>query len=225
MISDPDRPVAGSSPRSLARQRSVHDIFGSGIVADVILWRRKDVTIGILVGALASWVVFEVAGYTLLSLVSNVLLLLICVLFAWAKAAGILHRPPPPIPEMQLSEEMTHEAAVFVRFHVNMVLSAFNDIVRGKDSKLFYTIAIWLWLISFVGGSTDILTLGYTSIVVVLTVPALYERYEDGVDRLAKFACMEVQMYERVYSQSLGKKYFTKAKKWALEKKKLLTDV
>ncbi|RWW26503.1 hypothetical protein GW17_00009107, partial [Ensete ventricosum] len=94
MISDPDRPVAGSSPRSLARQRSVHDIFGSGI-----------------------------------------------------------------------------------------------------------------------------------GIVVVLTVPALYERYEDGVDRLAKFACMEVQMYERVYSQSLGKKYFTKAKKWALEKKKLLTDV
>ena len=61
-------------------------------VADVILWRRKDVTIGILVGALASWVVFEAAGYTLLSLVSNVLLLLICVLFAWAKAAGILNR-------------------------------------------------------------------------------------------------------------------------------------
>ncbi|XP_064937311.1 reticulon-like protein B12 [Musa acuminata AAA Group] len=224
MISDPDRPVAGSSPRSLARQRSVHDIFGSGIVADVILWRRKDVTIGILVGALASWVVFEAAGYTLLSLVSNVLLLLICVLFAWAKAAGILNRPPPPIPEMHLSEEMTHEAAVFVRFHMNMVLSAFNDIVQGKDSKLFYTIALWLWLISFVGGSTDILTLGYTSVVVMLTVPALYEKHEDGLDRLTKFACKEVRMYERIYSECLGK-YFTKAKKWALEKKKLLTDV
>ncbi|URE35493.1 Reticulon [Musa troglodytarum] len=212
MISDADRPVVGSSPRSLARQRSVHDVFGSGIVADVILWRRKDATIGMLVGALASWVVFEVAGCTLLSLVSNVLLLLICVLFAWAKAAGILNRPPPPIPEMHLSEEMAQEAAVFVRFHANMVLSAFNDIVQGKDSKLFYTIALWLWLISVVGGSTDILTLGYTSIVAVLTVPALYEKYEDGLDRVAKSACMEVQMYERICSECLGK-YLTKAKK------------
>lgn len=61
-------------------------------VADVILWRRKDVTLGILLGAVASWVLFEVAGYTVVSLVSNVLLLLFSILFFWTKAARIVNR-------------------------------------------------------------------------------------------------------------------------------------
>ncbi|XP_018675410.2 reticulon-like protein B12 isoform X2 [Musa acuminata AAA Group] len=193
-------------------------------VADVILWRRKNVTIAILLGALASWLVFEVVGYTLLSLVSNVLLLLISILFLWAKAAEVLNRPPPPMPEMHLSEEMIYEAAVLFRFHVNKVLSAFNDIVQGKDPKLFYTVALCLWLISMVGGLTDMLTLGYTSIAIILTVPALYEKYEDGLDQCVKLAHMQVKMYEAVYTECLNK-YFIKAKKWILEKKKLITDV
>ncbi|KAG6509138.1 hypothetical protein ZIOFF_034529 [Zingiber officinale] len=62
------------------------------IVADVILWRKKNVTVGILIGVLTSCIIFEVAGYTLLSLVSNVLLLLISILFVWAKAAEVLNR-------------------------------------------------------------------------------------------------------------------------------------
>ncbi|RRT51865.1 hypothetical protein B296_00022187 [Ensete ventricosum] len=230
MISVQDQPMAGSSPE---RQRSLHEILGGGIldlqelcltVADVILWRRKNVTMGILLGAVASWLVFEVVGYMLLSLVSNVLLLLISILFLWAKAAEILNRPPPPMPEMHLSEEMIYESAVLFRFHVNMVLSAFNDIVQGKDSKLFYTVALCLWLISMVGGLTDMLTLGYTSIAIILTVPALYEKYEDGVDRCAKLAHMEVKMYEAVYTGCVSK-YFIKAKKWVLEKKKIIADV
>lgn len=61
-------------------------------VADLILWRRKNQTMGILLVTLAVWVVFERSGYTLLSLVSNVFLLLIVILFLWAKSAAILNR-------------------------------------------------------------------------------------------------------------------------------------
>lgn len=61
-------------------------------VADVMLWRRKDLTVGILLVTLSAWVVFEISGYTLLSLVSSVLLLLIVILFLWAKSAALLNR-------------------------------------------------------------------------------------------------------------------------------------
>lgn len=61
-------------------------------VADVILWRRKNLTVGILSVTLAVWMVFERSGYTLLSLVSSVFLLLIAILFSWAKSAAILNR-------------------------------------------------------------------------------------------------------------------------------------
>ncbi|XP_074585649.1 reticulon-like protein B12 isoform X2 [Curcuma longa] len=217
MIAVQDQPAQESYPPSSGKQRSLHQILGGGMLADVILWRKKNVTVGILIGVLASWIIFEVAGYTLLSLVSNVLLLLISILFVWAKAAEVLNRPPPPIPEMYLTEEMIHEASDFCQFHANKILSAFNDIAQGKDSKLFYSIAMCLLLASTIGRLADILTLSYT-------IPALYGKYEDGVDRCVKTVHMEVQMYQRVYSESFSN-YYIQVKKWILLKKNLLADV
>ncbi|RVX05939.1 Reticulon-like protein B12 [Vitis vinifera] len=82
----------GSSDRLFNRQRTVHQILGGGLVADVMLWRQKNLTVGILLVTLAAWVVFELSGYTLLSLVSSVFLLLVSILFLWAKSAAILNR-------------------------------------------------------------------------------------------------------------------------------------
>jgi len=75
----------------------------------------------------------------------------------------IWSRPAPPLPELHLSEEMVNEVATFIRLHVNTLLSVSQDIALGKDSRLFFKVAAYLWLISFVGGLTDFLTLGYTS--------------------------------------------------------------
>lgn len=194
----------------------MHQILGGGIVADVVLWRRRDVTVGILVGVLAAWLVFERSGYTLLSFVSNVLLLLIAILFSWAKAAAILNRSPPPIPEMHLTKEDMNKAAGLVRSHVNMALLAFHEVALGKNSKLFYRVAVCLWVISIIGSLTDFLTLIYASLVIFLTAPMLYEKYEDYIDRYMKLAYVEMQMCKRTYAE-----YSHKVKHWLLEKKKL----
>ncbi|KAL2544674.1 Reticulon-like protein [Forsythia ovata] len=52
----------GSSDRLFSRQRTIHQILGRGLVADVMLWRQNNLTAGILVLTLAAWVVFEVSG-------------------------------------------------------------------------------------------------------------------------------------------------------------------
>ncbi|XP_009786417.1 reticulon-like protein B12 [Nicotiana tabacum] len=185
----------GSIDRLFNRQRSLHQILGGGFVADVVLWRRKDVTVGILVITLFAWVVFEISGYTLLSLVSSVFLLLFTILFLWAKSAAILNRPAPPLPHLYLSEEMVNEAACFVRNHINMLLSASEDIALGKDTNMFVKVSVGLMLVSVIGGLTDFLTLGYTSIVIVLTVPALYEKYEDQVDACVLMAYRKLRLF------------------------------
>ncbi|KAF8402716.1 hypothetical protein HHK36_010804 [Tetracentron sinense] len=206
-----------SSDRLFNRHRTVHQILGGGLVADVMLWRRKNVTMGILFIALAAWVVFERSGYTLLSLVSSVLLLLIAIFFLWAKSAAILNRPAPPLPDLYLSEDVVNEAADFIRSRVNTFLSVSEDIALGKDSKMFFKVAACLWLISIVGGWTDFLTLGYTSLVIVLTVPALYERYEEQIDR---YVMMGYRKLLRLYVK-LDVEYVSKIRKWILEKRKL----
>lgn len=67
-------------------------VFVGQTVADVVLWRQRNITIGMLMMVLIVWLVFEESGYTLLSLISSVLLLLITILFVWSKAASLLNR-------------------------------------------------------------------------------------------------------------------------------------
>ncbi|KAI4356580.1 hypothetical protein L6164_000595 [Bauhinia variegata] len=207
----------GSSERLFNRQRTLHDILGAGLVADVVLWRQKNLTVGILLITLAAWVVFERSGYTLLSLVSNVLLLLIVILFLWAKSAAILNRPAPPLPELHMSEEMVNEMGNFIRTRVNDLFSVSQDIALGKDSRLFLKVTVYIWLISVVGGLTDFLTLAYTSLFIVLTVPAIYERYEDYIDRYVMGGYRTLcKLYVKI-----NEEYVSRVQNWIMGKKKL----
>ncbi|XP_043718146.1 reticulon-like protein B12 [Telopea speciosissima] len=206
-----------SSDRLFNRQRTVHQILGGGLVADVMLWRRKDVTLGILVVTLAAWVVFERSGYTLLSLVSSVFLLLISILFLWAKSAAILNRPPPPLPNLHISEQVVNEAAAVICSQMNNFLSTSRDISLGKDSKMFLKVAAFLWLISVVGSWADFLTLGYTSLAIILTIPALYERYEDQIDR---YILMGYRELRRLFVK-LDNEILSKIRRSIYEKRKL----
>ncbi|PIN02237.1 Reticulon [Handroanthus impetiginosus] len=206
----------GSSDRLFNRQRTLHQILGGGLVADVMLWRRKDLTVSILVVTLACWVMFELSGYTLLSFVSSVLLLLFTILFLWGKSAAILNRPSPPLPHFYLSEETANEAATYIRNHLNTLLSVAEDIALGRDCRMFLKVAFVLLVISIVGSLANFLALGYTSLVMVLAIPAFYERYEDRVDTYAVMGYRKMQhLYVRFHQE-----YIAKAHKWILEKKK-----
>jgi hypothetical protein len=60
--------------------------------ADVLLWRKKHLSIGLLVGATLAWILLEKTGYKLVSVVSNVTLLLVVILFVWSNLAVLLNR-------------------------------------------------------------------------------------------------------------------------------------
>lgn len=192
-------------------------MLGGGLLADVILWRRRHITVGILLGTFAAWVIFELSRYTLLSLVSRVLLLLVTILFLWAKAAGVLNRPPPPLPELLITEEDAHQAADFFRTKINIILSASRDISLGRDSSLFFKVAACLGLISIVSSWTDFLTLAYSSLAVTLTIPVLYEKYEDIIDKYVLLAYVKL----RLLYVKLDEDCLRKVKKWILENRKL----
>ncbi|CAI9779245.1 unnamed protein product [Fraxinus pennsylvanica] len=97
----------------------------------------------------------------------------------------ICNRPAPPLPHLYISEEITNEVSTFIRNHINVLLRVSEDITLDRDSRMFVKVALSLLLISVIGSLTDFLTLVYTGIVILLTVPALYERYEDHIDRYA----------------------------------------
>lgn len=189
--------------RLFHRQRSLYELFGGGKAADVILWKKWTISAGIVVGSTGTWVLFEWSGYRPLSLIADVLLLLIAILFIWAKTAGILKRPPPPLPGLELSEEMVNSTAASVRLRINHTLAAAHDIALGKDFSLFAKVVVCLWLFSVVSSWFDLITLVYIIVLAVITVPALYNNYEDHVDRHASIVEQEFIKHYKKFDESV----------------------
>ncbi|KAI3448135.1 hypothetical protein Pfo_004800 [Paulownia fortunei] len=165
-----------------SRRFSVHLALGGGAVADVLLWRKWCRSVAFLVGSTALWFLFEMAGYNLLSFISNVLLLLVVILFFWAKSASLLNRPLPPLPSLEVSEETVVKAADEMRVRVNYALSIAHDIAIGGNLRLFCQVAIGLWVISYIGSFFNFLTLVYIGVLLSISLPVLYDKYQNPID-------------------------------------------
>ncbi|KAF3661559.1 Reticulon-like protein B4 [Capsicum annuum] len=190
----------GSKVRRLfGRERPVHKVFGGGKPADMFLWRNKKISAGFLGGATAIWVLFEVVEYHLLTLLCHGLMIALAGLFLWSNASTFIHKSAPHIPEVHIPEKPVLEFASALRNEVNRALAVMREIAAGKDLKMFLMVIAGLWLASILGGCCDFLTLFYIIVVVLHTVPVLYEKYEDQVDAFAEKALHEFKKQYAVF--------------------------
>lgn len=197
-----DAPVMTSSMKSkrlFGRERPVHQVFGGGKPADVFLWRNKKISAGVLAGATALWVLFELLEYHLVTLVSYVLIFVIAVLFLWSNACKFINRSPPTIPEVKIPEDTIRQVAGAVRIEVNNFLGMLRGVASGRDLKKFLAVIAGLWVLSIVGSWCNFLTLFYITFVALHTVPVLYEKYEDQVDAYAEKAMIEFKKQYAVF--------------------------
>ncbi|XP_021904226.1 reticulon-like protein B16 isoform X1 [Carica papaya] len=199
------------------RQVTVHQFMGGGKAADLLLWKQWHFSLGILVIATVAWFIFERSGLPFLTICSDVLLILIIMLFVRANYAALrnkyLHLPHTHInfmffvylisktvfncygfcfylcrqlqslPELALSEEMVNNASASFRAKVNNLLLMAHDITLGKDFRLFFKVVVCLWLLSAIGSYFSFFTLAYIGAILSITLPALYSKYEERVDK------------------------------------------
>ncbi|KAJ8748939.1 hypothetical protein K2173_013376 [Erythroxylum novogranatense] len=179
--------------RLFGRERPVHKVLGGGKAADVLLWRNKKITAGVLGFVTAIWVLFELIEYHLLTLVCHVLILSLAMLFLWSNAHTFIKKTPPRIPEVQIPEELFLQVASALRIEVNRAFAVLRDIASGKDLKQFLTVIAAFWVMSIVGNWCNFLTLFYIAFVLLHTVPLVYEKYEHKIDPFAEKAMIELR--------------------------------
>ncbi|KAK3147312.1 hypothetical protein QOZ80_3BG0280810 [Eleusine coracana subsp. coracana] len=182
---------------------SVHQIAGGGKAADIILWKRGRVTFGVIFGATMAWLLFEKSGVSFLTICCDVLLILIVVQFIRVKMADMLNRQPRPLPELVLSEEMVSNAAASFRVKVNNMLMIAHDITLGKDFRLFFQVVLVLWLLSVVGNFCSFITLAYIGTIALVTVPALYNKYQRHVDRYAGMVHRNISRHYKIVDENV----------------------
>ncbi|MQL98420.1 hypothetical protein Taro_031125 [Colocasia esculenta] len=201
--------------RLFNRQRSIRQIMGSGRAADVILWKRRRISFGVIAVATVAWLLVEWSGLSFLSISSDVLLILIVIQFVRANCADLLKKQLQPLPELVLSEEMVNNTAASFRVKINSMLLMAHDITLGKDFRLFFKVVVCLWLLSVVGSFFSFLTLAYIGTIVSITIPALYNKYEERVDRYAGFVHQKFSKHYKIVDENIIRrlpKRFSKTK-------------
>ncbi|MQL96863.1 hypothetical protein Taro_029543 [Colocasia esculenta] len=198
---------SSASTKLFGRQRDIHALLGSGKggmrgrgldgmpypVANVLLWRDKRLSGTIFVGVTAVWLLFSVAEYNLLTFLCHLSIAAMLVVFIWANIAKLLGTNLPEIPEQVLSKNAFREAAVAFHAELGDLLSFLHRIARGEDLRLFllvpmifdpgsFSAPIFLAQYSCRNLSLNRDMAGY---LCMQTLPFLYEKYEDEIDRLA----------------------------------------
>lgn len=196
-----------ASYKLFGRQSSVHQIMGGGKAADVILWRRRRVSFGVIVAATFAWFLFERSGLSALPICCDVLLILIVLRFIRANYAVFRNSQLQSLPELVLSEEMVNNAAASFRSKVNYMLLMAHDITLGKDFKLFFKVVIAFWLLSVIGGLLSFCTLVYIGTIIFITVPALYNRFEDPVDRYAGMIHRKFSRHYKIVDENVVSRF------------------
>lgn len=179
--------------RLFGRETPVHSVLGGGKVADVFLWRNKKVSGGVLGAATTIWILFELLQYHFLTVVSQNLILALAVLFLWINVSTFIKKSPPRIPDLQIPEELVLDIARSLTVDINHGIHSLREIASGKDLKKFLGAIFALWILSIIGSCFNFLTLFYTVFVLLLTVPIIYEKYEDQIDAFGEKAAIEIK--------------------------------
>ncbi|XP_062181088.1 reticulon-like protein B9 [Phragmites australis] len=187
-------------------QRSVHKLLGGRKVADILLWRDRNLSAGILAGATLVWFLFDVVEYNIVTLICYIALLGMLLLFIWSNAAPLFDRPTPQIPEVIVSEHAFREIALTMHNKLVHFVSILYDIACGKDLKKFLLVIGSLWILAVVGDTCNFTTVLYVGFLCALTLPALYERYEEEVNHLVAKGGEDLKkFYKKVDSNVLNK--------------------
>ncbi|XP_044956755.1 reticulon-like protein B1 [Hordeum vulgare subsp. vulgare] len=201
--SAPDTTVRSRGFRLLGEDTSVHKVLGGGKTADVLLWKDKKTTAVVIGGTTVIWVLFEVLDYHLLTLLSHVMIGVLAILFVWSKAMTFIKKSPPDIPVVEIPEDLAVNVSRALRNDVNRSLHLFREIAMGHDLKKFLGVIAGLWVLSEVGSCCDFLTLIYIAVLMIHTVPILYDKYQDKVDHFAGKAHTEACKHYEVLDQKV----------------------
>ncbi|KQK05289.1 reticulon-like protein B1 [Brachypodium distachyon] len=187
--------------RLFGREKPVHSVLGGGKPADLFLWRNKKISGGVLAGATAIWLLFEVMEYHLLTLLCHCFILTLGILFLWSNASAFINKSPPNIPEVRIPEDLAVNVARSLRYEINRGFASLRDIGQGRDLKKFLIVIAGLWTLSALGSSCNFLTLFYIVFMVLYTVPVLYEKYEDKIDAYGEKAMIELKKYYAIFDE------------------------
>ncbi|CAI9776544.1 unnamed protein product [Fraxinus pennsylvanica] len=108
------------------RQKQMHKAFSGGKPADVVIWRNKQMSGGLLADATVIWLLFEWIGYHLINFLCHSLILSLATLFLWSNLSYSVNRSASNFPQIVLPEDLCMNIALLLRDRCNQAFGIFR---------------------------------------------------------------------------------------------------
>ncbi|CAL5187931.1 unnamed protein product [Lathyrus oleraceus] len=190
---------------------------GNDIIRDIVLWRRKKLSIFVLIAATATWVLMEVYQYNFLTLISWLTISVVTSIFLYAKMLTLLGKEPPKLLSLELKEETAIRMAETVRGRIEESIRWLFKVTTQEDWSVLVGIIARFFALSYVGTCMDFLTFIYIGILCGMTVPVIYMKKEDKIKRFMEWLR---EKYKRCY-EVIDEKAIRKIKSRILNEKKM----
>ncbi|KAK4367710.1 hypothetical protein RND71_011502 [Anisodus tanguticus] len=151
------------------------------IIRDVILWKRKSFSGATLLAATSIWLALEVYGWTFITLFSWIAMFMVAIIFLWGNIHMLLGKEPLDMSRLYISDESVVEVATNFRDWVEKSVRLLFIVSAKREWFVFAMTVASLGLLSVLASYFDLLTLLYIEVVVGLTVPVVYVKYEDRI--------------------------------------------
>ncbi|KAA8531758.1 hypothetical protein F0562_006525 [Nyssa sinensis] len=151
------------------------------IVKDIFLWRGKKLSIAVLSVSTAIWVLLEVYQFNFITVASWLAMFTVAFTFLWANIRRLLNKDPPDMSGLEITEESAMEMANSLRAWCEEGVRWMFRVAAEREWFVFAKTVAGLLFLSSLGSFSDLLTLLYIGIVVGMTVPVIYVKYEDKI--------------------------------------------
>ncbi|CAL5399206.1 unnamed protein product [Camellia sinensis] len=169
--------------------------LGRGRVADILLWRNKKETLTTLFILVSIYFNFIASGYTIISMVSKLLLVAFVFLFIHSilpkKILGYTIEKIP-VSKFYFSQEMSNEVALSMASSWNSAVNGLISLSKGNDWTLFLKVVLSLSILSFLG-AISLQNLFVIGLPVVFVAFFVHEKKEEEIDgliyRIISYGC------------------------------------
>ncbi|KAL0377755.1 UNVERIFIED_CONTAM: hypothetical protein Sradi_3081000 [Sesamum radiatum] len=175
---------SSESPTSSPKAHELHNHPDVG--SDLILWRRKQLNVIILVAATAAWTAMEVYQYNFITLISWLAMALLLCLFFWGTIHRLLKKEAPDLSELEISEETAMETANALRQRAEEAIRLMFHVSAEREWFVFAGVVACLYAVSELARRFDLLTLCYIGVVGAMTIPAIYMKNEGRIREMGE---------------------------------------
>ncbi|MCL7023297.1 hypothetical protein MKW94_030521, partial [Papaver nudicaule] len=175
---------------------------------DILLWKKKKQCLSILTASTLTWVVLQVYQYNFITIASWVSMAILAMMFLFGNLLRLLGKDPPKIDDFEISEELVMGSARRLKENAEEGIRWMFHVSSEKEWFVFAQVIGGLLALSQVGRYFDFVTLLYMGVVIGLTVPLIYVKYENQLKKSVR----KIREQGRAYYEKLDEKVLRKLK-------------